>query len=205
MVLKVMAVVCALLVGTASDAAPQATTPRPRQPRITRQASALGTGWTALEAGRFSAAISAADAVLQQRPHDHAAIVLKIQALASAADINGAIEAYTAWTAAHREPDLHLLGITAEAVLEQVAANGPEMAQRVAALEALAGAGDKLAAETLAGLGPSAGVEGELAKARLGDPAAAEAIAKRLAANPRNADLIHELGSVKAPRDRERA
>ncbi len=80
-----------------------------------------------------------------------------------------------------------------------MAANGPEMAQRVAALEALAGAGDKLAAETLAGLGPSAGVEGELAKARLGDPAAAEAIAKRLAANPQNTDLIHELGSVKAP------
>ena len=71
-----------------------------------------------------------------------------------------------------------------------MAANGPEMAQRVAALEALAGAGDKLAAETLAGLGPSAGVEGELAKARLGDPAAAEAVAKRLAANPQNADLI---------------
>ena len=129
--------------------------------------------------------ISAADSVLQQRPHDHAAIVLKIQALASAADINGAIEATPPGPRHIVEPDLHLLGITAEAVLAQVAANGPEMAQRVAALEALAGAGDKLAAETLAGLGPSAGVEGEPAKARLGDPAAAEAIAKRLAANPK--------------------
>jgi len=198
MVLKVWVVVCAFLAGAASEAAPQ-TTPRPRQPRASRQASGVGSGWTALEAGRVSAAVSAADAVLQQRPHDHAAIVLKIQALASAADINAALDAYTTWTSTHREPDLHLLGIAAEAVLEQIATNGPEMAQRVVALETLAGAGDKGAAETLAGLGPSAGVEGELAKARLGDAAAAEAVAKRLAANPRNADLIRELGKVKAP------
>jgi len=97
MVLKVWVVVCAFLAGAASEAAPQ-TTPRPRQPRASRQASGVGSGWTALEAGRVSAAVSAADAVLQQRPHDHAAIVLKIQALASAADINAALDAYTTWT-----------------------------------------------------------------------------------------------------------
>ncbi len=195
---QVTVFVCTLLGGMASEAASQAT-PSLRSTRNTRQSSGLGAGWTAFEAGRFTAAVSAADAVLQQHPHDHAAIVLKIQALASATDISGALDAYSAWSAAHRQPDLHLLGITAEAVLRQIGASGPEMSQRVAALEALATSGDKESAETLVRLGPSAGVEGQAARARLGDPAAAAALAKRLADNPRDVEMIHELGGIKAP------
>jgi HEAT repeat protein len=93
---------------------------------------------------------------------------------------------------------MHLLGIAAEAVLKQIAANGPEMGQRVAALEALATTGDKSAEDMLARLGQSAGVEGQVALAKLGDPAAADALAKKLAANPRDSDMIQRLGGVKA-------
>ncbi len=67
-----------------------------------------------------------------------------------------------------------------------------------AALEALATTGDKSAADTLAGLGQSAGIEGQMARARLGDPAAAETLAKTLAATPRDSDMIQRLGGVKA-------
>jgi len=197
MVVRIAAVVCALASAAPQAAASQAS-PRERQEHTTGQGG-LGAGWTALEAGRYAAAVSAADAVLERRPHDHAAIVLKIKALASGEDINRALDTYVAWSAAHRQQDLHLLGIPAEAVLRRIGATGPEAAQRVAALEALASTGDKSAAEALAALGQSAGLEGQIAKARSGDPAAAAAVAEALAANPRNVDMIQRLGAVKAP------
>ncbi len=198
MFFRIAAVVCTLLVGSIAGAGEQ-TPARERQGNRDRDNSSVAQGWSALEAGRYQEAVSTADAILQRRPHDHAAVVLKIRALARSADIEAALAAYDAWSAAHRVHDLHLLGVAAEAMLQQIGESAPEIRQRVAALEALAERGDKSAAEAVARLGQSAGIEGQVALARLGDAPAAEAVAKKIAANTHNPDMVRQLGAVKAP------
>ena len=198
MLFRIAAAVCALLVVHVASAAEQAAA-RERQDTRAQDHSSVAQGWSAFESGRYKEAAAAADATLQRRPHDHAAVVLKIRALARSADIEAALAAYDAWSAAHRVQDLHLLGIAAEALLQQIGENAPEARQRVAALEALAERGDKTAAEAVARLGQSAGIEGQVVLARLGDASAAEAVAKRIAANSHNPDMVRQLGAVKAP------
>ena len=68
------------LIITASLSSPAlAQTPRPES-----DAQILGRGWAAVAAGRFDEAASLSSGILKRKPRSHAAITLKIEAIAAA-------------------------------------------------------------------------------------------------------------------------
>jgi HEAT repeat protein len=187
----------------------QAAPPRvpPAQPRPQSAASkdadlaAIVTGWSAVEAGQYDAAVKAADAVLQRRPWDTAAHVLRIHALAKASPDRGH-EAYERWLKAGRAEDAAMLEPVTIAVLQKIAA-GTRPDLRTAALRALlfarvAGAREALEASKS---DEEARVELDVDAARRGDAAAIERLS-RLASgggSPSVARSLVELGASGEP------
>lgn len=160
----------------------------------TGTAATLGAGWNALAAGQRDAAVRAADSILQQRPWDHAAMLLKLHAL-SAGSADAALLVYDQWLVAHHTDDLGLLEPVAIATLREIAKSG-DATLRHDALSALA-AGKVEGAEpppaaTEAG---GAGLDRDLAAARAGDPAALQRLSEMAdpRQHPRNAALAANL------------
>ena len=134
------AVVVLLLLGGAQATAQQ---PRDRaQPPSAAgsDVAALANGWAALAAGRSQDAIKVADGLLTERPGDHRAVDLKIEALAPAEPLR-ALDAYEAWLGRVRLEDVFLLVPVARGTLLQISA-GKDRALALQALQRLAQNGD---------------------------------------------------------------
>jgi len=69
---------------------------------------ALARAWTAIAAGRMPEAVTAADSILRSRPGDHAAIAVRIVALAEAQPL-AALDSYERWARGVGTADLWLL------------------------------------------------------------------------------------------------
>ena len=134
------AVVVLLLLGGAQANAQQ---PRDRaQPPSAAgsDVAALANGWAALAAGRSQDAIKVADGLLTERPGDHRAVDLKIEALAPDEPLR-ALDAYEAWLGRVRLEDVFLLVPVARGTLLQISA-GKDRALALQALQRLAQNGD---------------------------------------------------------------
>jgi hypothetical protein len=110
-----MTVVLALVIVLAQAPAGSAQT------SATSDAAVIARGWTALAGGRATAALADADRVLSRRPWDHAAMLLKVNALA-ATDPVKALDAYEKWLG-NSSDDVGLLEPVAREVV-RAAANG---------------------------------------------------------------------------------
>ena len=158
-----------------------------------RDAAALAVGWQVLAGGQFPAAVRAADSILQRRPWDHAAVMLKITAL-SAISAGRGLDGYEQWIGTSRPEDAGVLEPVAMATLREIAASTSDPGLRRSALTALAASGDETATRQLAQL-PESRSAADIAAARNGDRAAVSRLA-RLAdpkIAPRNPALAREL------------
>jgi HEAT repeat protein len=136
-------------------------------------AAALAIGWNAVGSGLNDVAVRAADTILQRRPWDRGATVLRMYALAKASPERG-LDAYEQWLKRGRAEDAGLLEPVAIAVLQQIAVSKPELrtqALRALVLARVAGAREALAAEKN---NPQAQLAAEVSAARAGDSAASQ-------------------------------
>ncbi len=181
--------VSALLMAVPADGAAQ----------VIASPDAISRGWAAIEAGRYADAVAAANASLQTFPRSHAAIVLKIAALAAGDRTAAAFDAYQSWAAGRRNDDRYLVGMIAEGVLRRLGASASDPAIRVKALQALASAGDRGAADSLSKL--SSGLDRDAALAALGDESAARAVVAAVGRSEgsRKADAIDAAARVGGP------
>src|SRR5215510_11235904 len=97
----------------------QAAPPRAQAAAVPRHpdAATLAKGWNDVASGQYDAAAKAADTVLQRRPWDGGALLLKISALSAAAPSRG-LDAYEARLAQSHREDITLLEPVAIAVLQ---------------------------------------------------------------------------------------
>src|SRR5262245_7701465 len=114
------------------------STPLPTQ--SASAAATLASGWGALASGRAADAEAAADFLLNARHSRHDAINLKIHARLGAAGANAALDAYEGWLQGAGKEDVFLIQPIARRVLEDYS-NSPEVALKLAALQALASNG----------------------------------------------------------------
>jgi HEAT repeat protein len=181
-----------VLLLTLAQAAPpraQAPAPPPRPPASApapavkdADAAALATGWNAYVSGQIDVAVKTADALLQRRPWDHAAAMLRIHALSKAVPDRG-LDAYEQWLKRSRVEDAGMLEPVAIAVLQQIVA-GARADLRTRALRALAqsrvaGAREALAADKT---GEQAQIDTDVTAARGGDAEAVQRLNARASA-----------------------
>jgi hypothetical protein len=163
-----LAMTISLMPAGASSAFAQArdrATARPATPGS--DAATLATGWNALAAGQTDAAARAAAQILARTPWSHAAIALRIEALAAADPLRG-LDAYEKWLASRTREDAGLMEPAARAVLRQIAGSADADIRREAR-RALAAAGVSLPAVT----GDEAGqLDADAAQAKDGNVAA---------------------------------
>lgn len=143
-------------------------------------AARASAGWAALESGNVAGAVRVADALLSASPRDHAAVLLKLSALASGGNPVEALDAYDRWREARRHEDPYLLALVAEAVLRQLATSSVELSIRLGAAEALAEHGVAGGAELVAKTAPTAGTAGAIALAKTGSAEGASAALESL-------------------------
>lgn len=119
-------------------------------PRPASDAQTISRGWAAIAAGRFDEAVSLANGVLKRKPRSHAALSLKIEALASGAQPVTALEAYEDWlaNAGRNVDDRGLLEPVAAGMLRTLSTDSDSLV-RSAALKFLARAGDDTALQAL--------------------------------------------------------
>lgn len=166
-------------------------------------APAIAAGWSALAGGQTEAAVKSADTILQRRPWDRAALVLKIAALSAAAP-GRALDAYEQWLGAKRRDDAGLIEPIAIGVLQEIV-KGRDASRRRDALKALAAARVAGAREALAALPPAPEdvFMADAQAARGGDAEAARRLAKAAAdptsATPALARALAEAGSSGEP------
>jgi hypothetical protein len=109
-------------------------------------AAILARGWNALAAGQRDAASSAAAQILSRTPWNHAAMALRIEALAAVDPLRG-LDAYETWLAARTREDAGLLEPVPRAILRQIA-DSADADLRHEAVRLLAAAGVVLPAAT---------------------------------------------------------
>ena len=181
-------------VGAAGQTRDRPTTAAAASPSVTT----LAAGWTALASGQRDAAVRNADVILQQRPWDHAAVLLKISALASGSAAAG-LGAYGQWLVRAHTDDVGLLEPVLIAVLREAVATGDEGVKRLA-LTALVAAHVDGAAQQLAALpGPASGtLDRDIAAARGGDIGALQRLSEAAdpRTNPRNPALARALADA---------
>jgi HEAT repeat protein len=172
-----------LLLTLAQAPPPRAQAPAPARPPTSAtkdaDAAALAAGWNAYGSGQIDAAVKMADALLQRRPWDRAAAMLRIHALSKASPERG-LDAYEQWLKRKRIEDAGMLEPVAIAVLQQIAV-GTRADVRVPALRALAlsrvsGAREALAADTT---GEQAQIDSDVSAARNGDAGAVQRLNAR--------------------------
>jgi HEAT repeat protein len=193
-----------------------------QSPRPASEAQTLSQGWAALAAGRASDAVAAANGLLKRRPGSHAALSLKIEALASGAQPGGALDVYEEWLprAARNVEDRGLLEAVAGGFLRSLArtsdpsirsrallalaATGDEAAVR--ALKERSTAGDQTATQALATTGDAGAVQSLQAVVKAGTgrdlSGAVEALAGHGALTP---DIVEALRTDRVPMNRAAA
>lgn len=144
-------------VARAQPAGPASPAARQAAPQVADDAAALGRAWTALAAGRPDDALKTADEILRRAPWSHAALTVRLYALAAGSGPRAALDAYEAWLegAPGRTEDLPLLDPVVVGILWEAARSAdPGLASL--ALERLARGGASGAREALAKAGPAA-------------------------------------------------
>jgi len=158
-----------------------AAPPRPPAPAAKdADATALAAGWNAYGSGQVDVAVKTADALLQRRPWDRAAAMLRIHALAKAVPERG-LDAYEQWLKRKGVEDAGMLEPVAIAVLQQIVAGTRAdlrpQALRALALSRVSGAREALAADKTS---DQALIDSDAAAARGGDAAAAQRLNARV-------------------------
>jgi HEAT repeat protein len=133
-------------------------------------AAALGRGWSALGQGQPAKAVEVARQLLQSDPGNHEAAALAAAAYSADRRSIAALDTYERWLQASVSEDVFILRTIAGGVLRALAAS-PEPRIRIAALSALAEAGDRTAREALTAAAQPGGAahETDAALAKLGD------------------------------------
>lgn len=108
-------------------------------PAADAETTTLSNGWHALAAGQRDAAERAAAQILARTPWNHAAMALRIEALASPDPLRG-LDAYERWLGGRTREDAALLEPVPRAILRQIA-EGSDVDLRHAAVRLLAAAG----------------------------------------------------------------
>ena len=160
-------------------------------------ADALAAGWRAVDAGQYEAAAKAAEAVLQRRPWDQRAHVLRIQALAKLSPDRGS-DAYEQWLTRRHAEDAAMFEPVPIAVLQQIA-SGPKPELREPALRALLIARVPGAREALAAAGTEqAQLDIDLEAARRGDAGTIQRLNQQASGAGASAALARALGELGA-------
>ena len=141
-------------------------------PRPQSDVQTLSRGWAALAAGRLDDAARSANEVLKRKPRSHAALSLKIEALAGGAQPIVALDAYEEWLpkAGRNVDDRGLLEPIATGILRTIAMD-PDAAISSRALRFLASAGDDAAVQALRRRSGEGDPTAAVALASAGDPA----------------------------------
>jgi HEAT repeat protein len=160
----------------AAPAAAQA--PRPQSDMQT-----LSRGWVALAAGRLDDAARSANEVLKRKPRSHAALSLKIEALAGGAQPIVALDAYEEWLpkAGRNLDDRGLLEPIATGMLRMLGTDADPVVRSMA-LQFLSTAGDDAAVQALAKRSIEGDQTATLALVARNDADAIAALQTRLAA-----------------------
>jgi hypothetical protein len=160
-------------------------------------ASSLARGWAAYAAGQFDEAARIADEALALDARDHAAIELKVRARASRTPAAG-LDTYEGWLATSGVEDPFLVRPVARRILWDLA-SGSDETIRLAALQRLAGAGDRAAADRLAdaAAATSAAIDAQLALH--GNRRAAERLAERPDVSTVRPETLAEALSYSGP------
>ena len=158
----------------------------------------IARGWAAVSEGRSDAAVGFTDELLKADPTDHAAVELKIEALAAAP--LRALDTYEKWLGGGPE-DVSLLGAVAAATLHEIA-RGDDRSLQMDALAALAGNRDASAAARLAAIRQSGDGLTALLLARAGDPDAARQLLRDSGSIPPAAlaEALPAAGEAALPR-----
>jgi HEAT repeat protein len=176
--------------------------PTPMATQAGSDAAALATGWAALAAGRAADAERSADSLLIARRSRHDAVNLKIRARLGTGGANIALDAYEEWLRGVGREDVFLIQPIARRALEDFV-NSPELALKLAALQALAANGSTEAIQRLTELAtsPQPEIGADEALARNGDAQAIGRLEKALARSAPQADVsstIDALADAKA-------
>jgi HEAT repeat protein len=140
---------------------------------VDKTAAALGRGWSALGLGQAEKAVEVAQQLLRNDPQNHDAAALAVAAYSADRRPIAALDEYEKWLQASANEDIFILRTLATAMLRTLA-ESPEPRIRVAALSAMAEAGDRAARQALVGeaTGANPTIEADAALATLGDRAA---------------------------------
>jgi HEAT repeat protein len=196
------AVAVSIVIAFASASAQQ----KPRTaspPPAGSSAQDLASGWNALASGRLTEAEAIAERMLQAGTRKHDAMSLQIAARVQARRPDAALDRYEQWLQTAGQEDIFLLQPVAAGIL-QVQADSTDIGVRVAALQALAEAGDKTAPARLAKVAASREVPGiaDEALARIGNPEAVARLTRRVAAPNVRTDVSGDIDALvkgKAP------
>ncbi|CAN5600044.1 hypothetical protein BH23PLA1_BH23PLA1_37580 [soil metagenome] len=200
-------VVAALLLGCLVTTAPLVTqAAQAAQAPVVPEPRLLAAGWNALVNGDTAAAARIA-AELAQSPvasSSAAAVAFMVEAAIAGTDGQAGLTAYERWLGARTVEAPYTLRRIALALLRETAAR-QDSPLRTQALAALARNGDEAAGAQLAAGIARGDMNAVLAGAAAGDPAAVDALTKRLASQPagpgaheRLIDALAESGSERA-------
>jgi HEAT repeat protein len=191
MIRKMRSIAIGLII-TASVWSPAlAQTPRPES-----DAQILSRGWAAVAARRFDEATTLAAGILKRKPRSHAAITLKIEAIAAGAQPLTALDEYETWItkAAGDVDDRGLLEPIALGLLRGLSADADPMI-RATALEALAKAGDEDALQKLRSRSAGGDRPAMQALVRSGDANSISAV-QTLLGTPTGRDMSLEIEAL---------
>jgi HEAT repeat protein len=165
--------------------------------RLTTDAQLISRGWTALAAGQLTEAVSFADSVLKRKPHSHAALTLKIEAVSAGEQPLNALDAYEAWMpkGGHNVEDRGLLQPIATGVL-RVLSKDPDPLVQIAAIEWLAKVGDDRAVDTLQKRSAAGDTRAALALVETSDHPEAIASLQRFVASANGRDASAAIGAL---------
>jgi HEAT repeat protein len=191
---------CLVFVFVAAVASPAGQTARPpasTAPVTTwRGASELAKGWAALAAGRTADAEAAADQLLRAGSRRHDALALKVAARVRAGRSDAALDAYEETLRGATTEDVYLLQPIARGMLETIARSS-DTPVRIAALAALAQAGDRDAATLLAELSNSDETgAADLALAGMQNPRAIAKLEARVKAPSLRGDVSESIDAL---------
>jgi HEAT repeat protein len=144
--------------------------PRAAGATVDRTAAALGRGWSALGLGQSAKAVEVARQLLKSEPGNHDAAALAVAAHSADRRPIAALDEYEKWLQASATEDIFIMRTIATATLRTLAAS-PEPRIKIAALSAMAEAGDRAARQALVDetTGANPTVEADAALAELGD------------------------------------
>lgn len=165
-------------------------------PQTESDAQILGRGWAALAGGRFDEAAKLSAVILKRKPRSHAAITLRIEAIAAGAHPLGALDEYETWITKTigDVDDRGLLEPIAFGLLRGLSKDTDPMI-RVTALEGLAGAGEDEAREELRKRSAAGDRPAMQAMLKSGDTNAIRA-AQTLLATPTGRDMSAEIKAL---------